>query len=57
VLTIYQEFYALLKLCLAGTASDSINPTQAIMDFSSSNKGRLLNQVCSSFEESKPFEG
>jgi len=46
-----------LKLYLAGTASDSINPTQAIKDLSSSNRGRLLNQVCSSFEESKPFEG
>jgi len=46
-----------LKLCLAGTASDSINPTQAFKDLSASNRGRLLNQVCSSFEESKPFEG
>jgi len=32
------------------------NPTQATMDLSSSNRGRLLNQVCSSFEESKSFE-
>jgi len=32
------------------------NPTQATKDFSSSNRGRLLNQVCSSFEESKSFE-
>jgi len=46
-----------LKLCLAGTASDSINPTQVIRDLSSSYRGRLLNQVGSSFEKSKPFEG
>jgi len=32
------------------------NPTQATRDFPSSNRGRLLNKVCSSFEESKPFE-
>jgi len=32
------------------------DPTQAIRDLSSSNRGRLLNQVCSSFEESKSFE-
>ena len=32
------------------------NPTQATRDLSSSNRGRLLNQVCSSFEESKPLK-
>ena len=32
------------------------NPTQATRDLSSSNRERLLNQVCSSFEESKSFE-
>jgi len=32
------------------------NPTQATKDLSSLNRGRLLNQVCSSFEESKSFE-
>jgi len=32
------------------------NPTQATRDLSSSNKERLLNQVCSSFEESKPLK-
>ena len=32
------------------------NPTQATKNLSSSNRGRWLNQVCSSFEESKPFE-
>jgi len=32
------------------------NPSQATKDLSSSNRGRLLNQVCSSFEESKSFE-
>ena len=31
-------------------------PTQAIRDLSSSNRGRLLNQVCSSFEESNPLK-
>jgi len=31
------------------------SPTQATRDLSSSNMGRLLNQVCSSFEESKSF--
>jgi len=31
------------------------NPTQTTRDLSSSNRGRLLNQVCSSFEKSKPF--
>jgi len=29
--------------------------TQATRDLSSSNRGRLLNQECSSFEESKSF--
>ena len=29
------------------------SPTQATRDLSSSNRGRLLNQVCSNFEESK----
>ena len=33
-----------------------LNPTQATKDLSSSNRGRLLNQVCSSFEESKPLK-
>ena len=32
------------------------NPTQATRDLSSSNMGRLLNQVYSSFEESKSLE-
>jgi len=32
------------------------NPTQATRDLSSSNKGRLLNQVCSSFENSNPLK-
>ena len=32
------------------------NPTQATKDLSSSNKGRLLNQVCSSFEDPNPLE-
>jgi len=32
------------------------SPTLATKDLSSSNRGRLLNQVCSSFEESKSFE-
>jgi len=32
------------------------SPTQATKDLSSSNRGRLLNQVYSSFEESKSFE-
>jgi len=32
------------------------NPTQATKDLSSSNRRRLLNQVCLSFEESKSFE-
>jgi len=70
-LTLSQKYCAFLKPCLAGT--DSINqvfysnlvlnlqiqsnPTQAIKDLSSSNRGQLLNQVSSSFEESKPFEG
>jgi len=31
-------------------------PTQATTNLSSSNRGRLLNQVYSSFEESKSFE-
>jgi len=30
-------------------------PTQATRNLFSSNRGRLLNQVCSSFEESKSF--
>ena len=32
------------------------NPTQATRDLSLSNRGGLLNQACSSFEESKSFE-
>ena len=32
------------------------NLTQATRDLSSSNRGRLLNQVCSTFEQSKSFE-
>jgi len=32
------------------------SPTQAIRDLSSSKRGRLSNQVCLSFEESKSFE-
>ena len=32
------------------------NPTLETKDLSSSNRGRLLNQVCLSFEESKSFE-
>jgi len=32
------------------------SPTQATRDLSSSNRGILLNQVCSSFEQSKSFE-
>ena len=31
------------------------SPTQATRDLSSSNRGRLLNQMCSSFEESKSY--
>jgi len=31
------------------------SPTQATRDLSSSNRGRLLKQVCSSFGESKSF--
>ena len=31
------------------------SPTQPTRDLSSSNMGRLLNKVCSSFEESKSF--
>jgi len=33
-----------------------LNTTQATRDLSSSNRVRLLNQMCSSFEESKSFE-
>jgi len=32
------------------------SPTQATRDLSSSNRRRLFNLVCSSFEESKSFE-
>jgi len=32
------------------------SPTQATRDLFSSNRGRLLNQVCSSFKESKSFD-
>jgi len=49
-----QEALDCIYAVFAGTASD---PTQATRDLSSSNRGRLLNQVCSSFEESKLFEG
>jgi len=45
-----------LKLCLAGTASDSIRYNTSIRDLSSSNRGRLLNQVCSSFEDPNPLK-
>ena len=34
-----------LKMYLAGTASDSIRYNTSIRDLSSSNRGRLLNQV------------
>jgi len=46
----------LLKLCFAGTASDSIKSNTSNQGFVFIKWGRLLNQVCSSFEESKSFE-
>ena len=54
-LTFYQRYCALLKLCLQELLQIQSSPTQATRDLSSSNRGRLLNQVCSSFEESKSF--
>jgi len=44
-----------LKIVLQELLHIQSNPTQATRDLSSSNRGRLLNQVCSSFEESKSF--
>jgi len=32
------------------------DPTQATRDLSSSNRGRILNQVCSSFENPNPLK-
>jgi len=55
VLTYYQRYDALLKICFAGTASDSIKLNTSNQGFVLSNRGRLLNQECSSFEESKSF--
>jgi len=51
-----RKHWIVYRLFLQELLQIQSNPTQATRDFSSSNRGILLNQVCSSFEESKNFE-
>jgi len=51
-----RKYWIVYMLFLQEMLQIQTSPTQATRDLSSSNRGRLLNQLCSSFEYSKSFE-